>query len=74
MFTLDKVQKYNANKNNLAEIQNMIKRLYAIYKKVIKSSARIQAYQAYIYNKSYCNFKYKIGQKVWLKVKNITIE
>lgn len=44
MFTLDKVQKYNANKKILAEIQSIIKKLHAIYKKVIKSFARIQAY------------------------------
>ncbi len=35
---------------------------------------RAPAYQARTYNKFYCYLEYKVGQKVWLRVKNITIE
>ncbi len=33
-----------------------------------------QAYQVHIYNKSHRDVEYKVGQKVWLRVKNITIK
>ncbi len=39
-----------------------------------KSLRRAQEYQAHKYNKYYCDLEYKVGQKVWLRVKNITIE
>ncbi len=41
---------------------------------VTKTFARAQAYQALTYNESHCDVEYKVGQKVWLRVRNITIE
>ncbi len=74
MLTLDEVQKYSATRGSSAESESLIERIHATRTKVSKSLARAQAYQARIYNKSYCNVEYKVDQKVWLRVKNITIE
>ncbi len=52
----------------------MIERIRATCKEVTKSLTRAQAYQAYTYNKSHRNVECKVGQKVWLKIKRITIE
>ncbi len=51
-----------------------MERIRATCKEVTKSLARAQTYQARTYNKSHCDIEYKVGQKVWLRVKNITIE
>ncbi len=51
-----------------------MERIRVIRKEVTKSLACSQAYQACIYNKSHCDVEYKVGQKVWLRVKNITSE
>ena len=74
MLTLDEIQKYIATLGSSAEGESWIERIYATREEVTKSLTRIQAYQACIYNKSYCDVEYKVGQKVWLRVKNITIE
>ena len=74
MLTLEEVLKYNAIRGSSAEGESLIERIRAIRKEVTKSFARAQAYQARIYNKSHRDVKYKVGQKVWLRVKNITIE
>ncbi len=52
----------------------MIKRIRTTREEVTKSLTRAQAYQARTYNKSHRDVEYKVGQKVWLRVKNITIE
>ena len=74
MLTLDEVQKYSATRGSSAEGESLIERICATREEVTKSLTRIQAYQACIYNKSYCDVEYKVCQKVWLRVKNITIE
>ncbi len=74
MLTLDEIQKYIATLGSSAEGESWIERIYATREEVTKSLTRIQSYQACIYNKSYCDVEYKVGQKVWLRVKNITIE
>ncbi len=74
MLTLDEVQKYIATRGSSAEGESLIEKIRATRKKVTKSLTRAQAYQARTYNKSHCNVEYKVGQKVWLRVKNITIE
>ncbi len=74
MLTLDEVQKYSATLGRSAEGESLIKRIYATRDEVTKSLTRAQTYQARTYNKSHCNIQYKVGQKVWLRVKNITIE
>ncbi len=51
-----------------------MERIRANREEVTKSLVRAQAYQARTYNKSYCDVEYKVGQKVWLRVKKITIE
>ncbi len=51
-----------------------MERIRANREEVTKVLARAQAYEARIYNKSPCDVEYKVGQKVWLRVKNITIE
>ncbi len=52
----------------------MIERIRAIRKRVTKTFTRAQEYQARTYNKSHRDVDYKVGQKVWLEVKNITIK
>ncbi len=74
LLTLDEVQKYSATRGSSAEGESLMERIRATCDKVTKSLAPAQAYQARTYNKSYCNVEYKVGQKVWLRVKNITIE
>ncbi len=74
MLTLDKVQKYIATHGNSVEGESLIERIRANRKEVTKSLTRAQTYQARIYNKSHRALEYKVGQKVWLRAKNITIE
>ncbi len=74
MLTLDEVQKYIATQRGCAEGENLIERICATREEITRSVTRTQAYQACRYNKSYCVVEYKVGQKVWLRVKNITIE
>ncbi len=74
MLTLDEVKKYSANRGRSAEGESLKERIRATREEVTKSLARAQAYQACIYNKSHCDVEYKVGQKVWLRFKNITIE
>ncbi len=74
MLTLDEVQKYIATRGSSAEGESLIERIRATCKEFTKSLTRAQAYQAHKYNKSHCDVDYKVGQKVWLRVKNITIE
>ncbi len=74
MLTQDEVQKYSANQGSSAEGESLIERICATREEVTKSITYAQAYQTRIYNKSQCDVEYKVGQKVWLRVKNITIE
>ncbi len=74
MLTLDEVQKYIVTQGSSSEGESLIKRKRATCEKVTKSLARAQAYQARTYKKSHCDLVYKVGQKIWLRVKNITIE
>lgn len=74
IFILDKVKKYIANRKNFAENESLVEKIHDIHEEVTKFFACAQFYQAQIYNKTYCNMEYKVGQKVWLTVKNITIE
>ncbi len=74
ILTLDEVQKYNATRGSFAEGESLIERIRATREEVTIFLACAQAYQACTYNKSHCNLEYKVGQKVWLRVKNITIE
>ncbi len=74
MLTLDEVQKYSATRGSSAEGQSLIERIGATREEVTKSLTCAQAYQARTYNKSHRDVEYKVGQKVWLSVKNITIE
>ncbi len=74
MPNLDEIQKYIANRGSSAEGESLIERIHATREEFKKSFACSQAYQARIYNKSHRVVEYKVGQKVWLMVKNITIE
>ena len=74
MLTLYEVQKYNATRGSSAEGESLIERICTTCEGVTKSLMRAKAYQARTYNKSPRDVKYKVGQKVWLRVKNITIE
>ncbi len=74
MLTLDEVQEYSANRGSSAEGESLIERICATCEEVTKSLTSAQAYQARIYNKSHCDVEYKVSQKVWLRVKKITIE
>ncbi len=69
MLTLDEVQKYIATRGSSAEDENLIERMRATCKEVTKSLTRSQAYQFCTYNKSHCNVQYKVGQKVWLRLR-----
>ena len=74
MLTLDEVQKYSATRGSSAEGESLMERICATREEVTKSLTRAQAYQARTYNKSHRDVEYKVGQKVWLRIKNITIE
>ncbi len=74
MFTLDEVPKYIATRGSIAEGEMLIEKKHTTCKKVSKSLAPTQAFQARIYNKSHRDKEYKVGQKVRLRVKIITIE
>ncbi len=74
MLTIDQVQKYSATWGRSAEDESLIERIRAIREEVTKFLACAQAYQACTYNKSHCYLEYNFGQKVWLRVKKITIE
>ncbi len=74
MLTLDEVQKYIATRGSFGEGESLMERTRATRKEVKKSFTRTQSYQARTYNKSHCDIEYKVGQKVWLRVKNIIIE
>ncbi len=74
MVTIDKVQKYSANRGSSAEGEIFIEIMHATFEEFTKSLARAQAYQACTYNKSLCDVRYKVSQKVWLMVNHITIE
>ncbi len=74
ILTLDEVQKYSATRGSSAEGESLIERIRATCEEVTKSLSRAQAYQACTYNKPHRDVEYMVGQKVWLKVKNITIE
>ncbi len=74
ILTLDEVQKYSAIRGSSAESESLIEKIRATRKEVTKSLTLAQAYQARIYNKFHRDVEYKVGQKVWLRVKNITIE
>ncbi len=74
MLTLDAVQKYSAIRRSSAEGESLIEGIYATREKVTKSLTCAQAYQAHTNNKSHRDVEYKVGQKVWLRIKNITIE
>ncbi len=74
MLTLDEVEKYSVTRDSSAEGESLIERIRATREEVTKSLMRVQAYQARTYNKSHRDIEYKVGQKVWLRVKNITIE
>ena len=74
MLTLDEIEKYIATKGSPAEGESLIERIRTTRKEVTKFFTCAQAYQARIYNKSYCDVEYKVGQNVWLRVKNITIK
>ena len=74
MLTLDEVQKYSATRGSSAEGESLMERICATREEVTKSLTRAQAYQARTYNKSHRDVEYKVGQKVWLMVKDITIK
>ncbi len=74
MLTLDEAQKYNANRRSSAEGESLIERICAIREEVARFLTCSQAYQTRTYNKSHRNVEYKVGQKFWLRVKNITIK
>ncbi len=74
MLTLDEVQKYNAIRGSSSESESLIERIRATREEVTKFLTRAQVYQARTYNKSHRDIEYKVGQKVWLRIKNITIK
>ncbi len=74
MLTLDEVQKYSATWGSSSEGESLIERIRVTHEEVTKSLTRAQVYQARVYNKSHRDVEYKVGQKVWLRVKKITIE
>lgn len=74
MLNSNEISKYTVNKDSFAEGKKLINCIYATYKKVLKSLTCAQNYQARNYNKSHCKIEYKVGQKFWLRVKNITVE
>lgn len=74
ILTLDEVKKYSATRGTFAESESLIEKICEILKKVIKSLTFAQVYQTQTNNQSHYNVKYKVNQKVQLRVENIKIE
>ncbi len=74
ILTQNEVQKYIAIRGSSSAGESSIERIRATRKDVTKCFTRAKAYQARTYNKFHCHLEYKVGQKVWLRVKKITIE
>ena len=74
VLTLDEVQKYSATQGSCTEGESLSERMLVTRKEVPKSLAHSQAYQARTYDKSHRDVEYMVGQKVWLRIKDITIE
>lgn len=68
------MKKFIATREISAENESLIEKTCAICKDVIKSLTHAKAYQVCKYNKFYHQIGYKISQKVWPRVKNITIK
>ncbi len=74
MLTLDEVKKYRATRGSSAKGESLIERIRATREEFTKYLTRGQAYQACTYNESHRDVEYKVGQKFWIRVKNITIK
>ncbi len=74
LLTLDEVQKQIATRGSSTEGESLIGRIHATCKQVTKSLARAYSYQARKYKTSHRGLEEKVGQKVWLRVKNISIK
>ena len=61
MLTLDEMQKYSAIWGSFADGKSLIERILATREEVTKSLVHAQAYQACIYNKSFCNVEHQVG-------------
>ncbi|SLM37369.1 transposon tf2-1 partial [Lasallia pustulata] len=74
MLTAEELEKYSAVNGTTTEAQQLTEHLCNTRVEVRRALAKSQEYQARHYNKSHLDVIYKVGQLVWLKVKNITME
>ncbi|SLM36152.1 Ribonuclease H-like domain [Lasallia pustulata] len=74
MLTAEELKKYSAVNGTITEAKQLTEHLCNTRVKVCRALAKSQEYQARHYNKSHLDVTYKVGQLVWLKVKNITME
>ncbi|SLM33286.1 Ribonuclease H-like domain [Lasallia pustulata] len=74
MLTAAELEKYSAVNGTTTEAEQLIEHLRNTRVEVRRALAKSQEYQARHYNKSHLDVTYKVGQLVWLKVKNITME
>ena len=74
MLTAEELAKYSAVNRTTTEAEQLTEHLCNTRVEVCRALAKSQEYQARHYNKSHLDVTYKVGQLVWLKVKNITME
>ena len=74
MLTAEELAKYSAVNKTTTEAKQLTEHLCNTQVEVCRALAKLQEYQARHYNKSHLDANYKVGQLVWLKVKNITME
>lgn len=74
MLTAEELVKYSAVNGTTTEAEQLTERLRNTRTEVRKALAKSQEYQARHYNQSHLDVTYNVGQLVWLRVKNITLE
>ena len=74
MVTTEEVQKYTAAKGISAEAEVLTDTLRNTRKECQQALTRARQYQKTYYDKHHTPKEFAVGQKVWLNVKNITLE
>ena len=74
MLTAEEPERYSAVNRTTTEAEQLTEHLCNTRVEVCRALVKSQEYQARHYNKFHLDVIYKVGQLVWLKVKNITME
>ena len=74
MVTAEEALKYTAAKGTSLEAEELTERLRNTRAEVCQALAKAQEYQKRHYDLSHRDIEFAVGQKVWLHVKNITVQ